>query len=131
MTWVEHSLVGAGIYYTSRGLGKNLSLSALLIASTVLIDIDHLWFRIASKTILRENHSLSLGFLVTSVTWTHTLVYLFMVSSLLAYFFEEKKKIFISLVMGGFFHLLGDWLYRQWMFDMGIMWLWPFSWEMF
>ena len=131
MTWVEHSLVGTGIYIVSRGLSKKLSLSVLLIASTVLMDIDHLWFRIASKTILREYNCLSLGFLLSSCTWTHSLVYLFCVSSIFSFLFTERKKIFTACMLGGFFHLLGDWLYRQWIFDMGIMWLWPFSWKMF
>ena len=131
MTWIEHSLVGTGIFAVSNKLGKKLSLSALLIGSTVLMDLDHLSFRLAARTILNEDASLSLGFWLSSSTWTHSLFYLLTISSIASFFFQEKKKIFLSFMLGGFFHLLGDWLYRRLMFEAGILWLWPFSWETF
>ncbi len=131
MTWVEHSLVGTGIFYIARGFGKKLSLSVLLIASTVMMDIDHLWFRIGCETILKANGSLALGFWLDSDTWTHSLIYLMVVSLGATCLFEQRKMIFISCFLGGFLHLVGDWLYRWWMFDMGLLWLWPFSWELF
>ena len=131
MTWVEHSLVGTGIYVISRGIGKRLSLSMLLIGSTILLDIDHLWFRIGAKTVLLKNTTISLGFWLSSDTWTHSFVYLLVASVALSYFFEQRKRVFYALLCGGLFHLLGDWLYRQLLFDMGIMWFWPFSWRLF
>jgi len=131
MTWIEHSLVGVNIYLVTKGFGKKLSLSALLIASTVMMDMDHLWFRIATRTLLKENASLSFGFWLSSDTWTHSLSYLLIISVSLSVLFKERDMIMMSFLLGGFFHLLGDWLYRQLMLDIGLMWLWPFSWEMF
>ncbi len=131
MTWVEHSLVGTGIYYAAKVSGKELSLSMLLLASTLLMDLDHLTFRIASSTILRQDASLALGFYLNSGTWTHSLFYLVAVSFITALFFQQKKMIATSVFLGGLFHLAGDWAYRMWMFDMGLLWFWPFSWELF
>lgn len=131
MTWIEHSLVGSGIYIVSKGLGKKWSLSALLMASTLLMDLDHLWFRLALRTLLKEHGDLSLGFWFTTGTWTHSLIYVLVISFLASRLFQERTRILISFLVGGSFHLLGDWLYRQLMFDMGLMWFWPFSWKMF
>lgn len=130
MTWIEHSLVGSGIYIVSKNMGKPLSLSALLFASTLLMDLDHLWFRLALRTLLKMDGDLALGFWFTTGTWTHSIVYLLLVSFVVSRFFQERAKILTAFLLAGFFHLLGDWLYRQLMFDMGLMWFWPFSWKM-
>ncbi|MFQ5455906.1 MAG: metal-dependent hydrolase [Nitrospirota bacterium] len=131
MTWIEHSLVGTGIYYASKGIKRRLSLSLLLISSTLMLDIDHLWFRIGNYTFLKNNPSIELGFWTVSDTWTHSILYLVSVSYLLSYLFKERKVALYSLFLGGFSHLLGDWIYRKILFDMGLLWLWPFYWKLF
>ena len=131
MTWVEHSLIAAGAHMASRAGKKPLSLSLLLMGSTVMMDLDHLWFRVAAKTVLQTHHDLALGFYLGSGTWTHSLVYVVLASATCAWLFEKRKDAFWAFFVAGVLHLAADWYARMMAFDAGVMWLWPFYWKAF
>lgn len=131
MTWVEHSLVGAGVFGVSCLVRRRLSPSLLLLGSTLLPDLDHLWFRLASRSLLPSHPSIELGFWLGSGTWTHSVFALVLGSWAASRSFEDRRNALHSFLWGWGFHLLGDWLYRGYFFGKGLLWLWPFTTAMF
>ncbi|MBI5014768.1 MAG: metal-dependent hydrolase [Deltaproteobacteria bacterium] len=127
MTWIEHSAAGGCLHLLSRATRRPLPLSLLLLGSTLLPDLDHLWSRALGRPLLAAVPSVELGFWLSSGTWTHSLVGSAGAAWLASLLFADRRLAFHAFLWAGLLHLVGDWAYRQVLFYQGILWLWPLS----